>query len=317
MTQIIILAAIFLATAGLIIGGYMFANRRQLAADELLRSRLGKKGAATETRDILRDESVSSVPFLDRMLRGRGFVTSLAAELERAGWSMMPAMFLLTIATGGVVGYLVGGRMGPLGAFGLAVVGAALPWLLLKRAQKKRLNAFELQLPEALDMLANAMRAGYSFQAATRFLSEEVIPPLGPEFGRFYDEQRLGMDVRTALMGMQERIDSLNLKMFVTAVLIQRETGGNLSELLGNLATLMRDRVALKGHIATLTAEPRLSGQFLAVLPVLMFFGLGLLNPRFMDAFRTTTIGHVMLGGMVVSIILGYMVMMKIADIDV
>jgi tight adherence protein B len=315
--EIIILAAVFAATAGLIIGAYMFVNRRQLAAEELARTRLGRKAVAEATRDILKDTSVSSVPILDRMLRDRGMTAVLADELARAGWTMMPGMFLLTVAGAGMLGVVLGNRRGPLMALALGVIAAAIPWLLLKRAKRKRLAAFELQLPDALDMLANAMRAGYSFQAATKFLSEEVVAPLGPEFGRFYDEQRLGMDVRTALTALQDRVPSLNLKMFVTAVLIQRETGGNLSELLGNLATLMRDRVALKGHIATLTAEPRLSGQFLAVLPVLMFFGLGLLNPSFMDGFRTTAIGHMLLAMAAVSVVIGYVVMMKIADIDV
>lgn len=315
--MIIILAAVFLATTGFVVGAFLFLNRRQLAAAELARTRLGVGGAVVETRDILRDEAVSGIPVLDRLLRGRGFTATLTEELARAGSTQSPGVFVMIVLTSGVVGFMLGGRLGLLGRIAFLIVGAAIPWLWLKRKQRTRLASFEKQLPDALDMLANAMRAGYSFQAATRFLSEEVIAPLGPEFGRFYDEQRLGMDVRLALGGLQERVPSLNLKMFVTAVLIQRETGGNLSELLGNLATLMRERVALKGHIETLTAEPRLSGQFLAILPVLMFFGLSALNQQFMNAFRTTTTGHVMLIGMITSIIIGYFVMMKIADIDV
>lgn len=315
--MILILLAVFVATTGVVVGAYLFANRRQLAAAELARARLGVAGAPTETRDILRDQSVSGIPALDRLLRGRGFTESIADELARAGSTQTPGVFFMTMVTAAVVGFMAGGRLAATARLALMLVAAAVPWLWLKRKQRARLAAFEKQLPDALDMLANAMRAGYSFQAATRFLSEEVVAPLGPEFGRFYDEQRLGMDVRLALNGLQARVPSLNLKMFVTAVLIQRETGGNLSELLGNLATLMRERVALKGHIATLTAEPRLSGQFLAVLPVLMFFGLGALNHQFMDAFRTTAIGHALLGGMIVSIIIGYFVMMKIANIDV
>lgn len=315
--MIIILAAVFLATAGLVVGVFLFINRRQLAATDLARTRLGVGGAVVETRDILRDQSVSGIPIVDRLLRGRGFTATLSEELARAGSAQSPGVFLMLVLTCGVLAFLLAGRFGPVVRIALLVVGAGMPWLWLKRKQRKRLDTFEKQLPDALDMLANAMRAGYSFQAATRFLSEEVIAPLGPEFGRFYDEQRLGMDVRLALGGLQERIPSLNLKMFVTAVLIQRETGGNLSELLGNLATLMRERVALKGHIATLTAEPRLSAQFLAVLPVLMFVGLTMIDPDFMNAFRNTAIGHLMLTGMIVSIGVGYFVMMKIADIDV
>jgi tight adherence protein B len=115
---------------------------------------------------------------------------------------------------------------------------------------------------------------------------------------------------------MHERIDSLNLKMFVTAVLIQRETGGNLTELLGNLGAMMRDRVALRGQIETLASEPKLSGRFLSLLPVVIFVTLGALNPSFITPFRSSTTGHYLLAGGVVSCIVGYMVMMKMAEID-
>lgn len=120
------------------------------------------------------------------------------------------------------------------------LLGWAAPIIWLRWRQGRRLRAFEQQLPDALDMLVGAMKAGYSFQAATQFIGEEMIDPIGLEFARFYDEQRLGIDVRTALLAMQSRLDSLDLKMFVTAVLIQRETGGNLSEVLSNLADLIR-----------------------------------------------------------------------------
>jgi tight adherence protein B len=225
-------------------------------------------------------------------------------------------VFLLTSACTAGLGLFSGARFGILGAVGLGVCGGLIPTAWLRRKTRRRVAAFEKQLPEALDMMANAMKAGYSFQAAARFLSEEVPDPLGPEFGRFYDEQRLGIDVRTALLSMQGRIDSLNLKMFVTAVLIQRETGGNLTELLSNLSTLMRDRIVLKGQIDTLAAEPKLSGIFLSLLPVVLFFGLGAVSPSFMAPLRDTSTGHLMLGTAAVCAVIGYMIMMRMADID-
>ena len=160
------------------------------------------------------------------------------------------------------------------------------------------------------------MRAGFSFQAALKFVGDEVPAPLGDEFTRVYDEQRLGADMRTALLAMQERVGTLDAKMFVTSLLIQRETGGNLSEVLGGLATLIRDRVALRGQVDTLTAEPKFSGRVLSLLPVVGFFALFYLNPGMMQPMMNTSTGRMLLMYAAASIIVGYFVLMKIADID-
>lgn len=315
--QIIILAGIFVATLGVIVGAYLFVNRHALAEADTVRARLhGDAISGAGPQSILRDDTVSQVPFLNRLLKGRGVTTSVQTRIDRAGSTQKPAVFLLLSAFLAAFGLAMGARLGLLAAVSLAVVGAAIPWLLLARQQRRRLAAFDAQLPEALDMMGNAMKAGYSFQAAARFISEEMTAPLGPEFGRFYDEQRLGIDVRTALLGMQGRIDSINLKMFVTAVLIQRETGGNLTELLGNLGTLMRERVTLRAQIDTLASEPKLSGRFLALLPVVLFVVLGSINANFMTPFTSSSQGHFMLAGAAVSCVIGYMIMMKMSNID-
>jgi len=314
--QIIILAAVFLATLGVIVGAYLFANRRALAEADAVRSRLHGDALISGPQTILKDDAVSTVPFLDRLLKGRDVTDVIGARLQRAGSAQKPGVFLLFSTLLAVVGLALGARAGFLLSILLAAILGFLPWLWLSYAQRKRIAAFDAQLPEALDMMSNAMKAGYSFQAAAKFISEELGAPIGTEFGRFYDEQRLGIDVRTALVAMHQRIDSLNLKMFVTAVLIQRETGGNLTELLGNLGTLMRDRVALRGQIETLAAEPKLSGRFLSLLPVAIFIMLGTLNPTFVTPFRSSTTGHYLLAGGVLSCLLGYMMMMKMAQID-
>jgi tight adherence protein B len=316
--QMLLLAAVFLATLGIVLGAYLFVNRRQLAERAAVRARLhGEAEAVADQQSILKHETASQIGFLNDLLRGRKLTERLQTRLALAGSTQNPGVFLTATALLAIVGLAAGSRFGALGAIALGVVGGLLPTVWLRSRTRKRIAAFEKQLPEALDMMANAMKAGYSFQAAARFLSEEVPDPLGPEFGRFYDEQRLGIDVRTALLSMQSRIDSLNLKMFITAVLIQRETGGNLTELLVNLSTLMRDRVALKGQIDTLAAEPKLSGRFLALLPVVLFLMLGFLNPNFVAPFRDSSLGHLMLGTAAVFAVIGYMIMMKMADIDV
>jgi tight adherence protein B len=219
-----------------------------------------------------------------------------------------------TIIGGIALGMLMGspifaGVFGALGVFG--------PFLWLKRRQRKRLEAFQQQLPDAIDMLVSAMKAGYSFQAAMNFIGEETPAPLGPEFARFYDEQRLGIDVRSALLSLQTRVDSMDLRMFVTAVLVQRESGGNVGEVLANISDIIRERFALEGELDTLTAESRLSARILAALPLIVFLGMFALNPQFMRPMLQQTAGQVILGLAGLSVLMGYLVMVRIADIDV
>jgi tight adherence protein B len=187
----------------------------------------------------------------------------------------------------------------------------------MRRAQRARLAKFEQQLPEALDMLVNALKAGYSLQAGMEFVGKESAEPLGPEFSRFYDEQRLGVDVREALLNLQERVGTADIKMFVTSLLIQRETGGNLGEILTNISNLMRERVAFRGQVATLTAEPKMSARVLSALPFAAFLLLSMMNRDFMRPLFTTPTGKMFATYAIISVIIGYFTMMKIADIDI
>jgi tight adherence protein B len=301
-----------------VIGGYVLINRRALEAAEVARVRLrGVNEGPEKTWRLLKEEKISDVPFINRLLSGKTWIEGLSLQLSRAGSGIKPATFVMVLLTSGMLGILIGGKVSGVGAVFFMIMGWVGPFMWLRWRQKKRIRAFEQQLPDALDMLVSAVKAGYSFQAATQFIGEEMIEPLGPEFSRFYDEQRLGVDVRSALVGMQGRVDSLDLKMFVTAVLIQRETGGNLSDVLSNLADLIRERIAMRSQIQTLIAEPKLSARFLAALPVIVFALLSLLNPHFFDPMtRAGSAGRAILIASGVSIVFGYMVMMRIADVD-
>ena len=317
--MILTLTAIFFAVMAFVVGGYVLLNRRTLEAAEVARSRLRVVDGGGQTAwRLLKDERISDVPFLNRLLSGKEWVDGLTVQLTRAGSDIRPVTFLALIIISGLLGTLLGGKINGLSAIVLMVVGWIAPFMWLRWRQKKRIRNFEQQLPDAIDMLVSAMKAGYSFQAATQFIGEEMIAPLGPEFARFYDEQRLGMDVRTALIGMQGRVESLDLKMFVTAVLIQRETGGNLGEVLSNLADLIRQRIAMRGQIQTLIAEPKLSARFLAILPIIVFLILTAINPHFFDAMLAEgSIGRAILTATAISVVVGYMIMMRIADVDV
>jgi tight adherence protein B len=314
--QGLVLLLVFFGTPLLVLGTYALINRRRLAAAEVLRRRMGDSAPIATQMNILRDDRRSSVGFIDSLLDSMKVAESLESELLRAGVKWTVGEFVLGSAVSASVFMLIGQQFGLFAAWIGAAVGAVLPFLVLRNLQSRRKRKFEEQLPDAIDMIVNAMRAGFSFQAALKFVGEEVPTPLGEEFTRVYDEQRLGADTRVALLSMQDRVGTLDAKMFVTSLLIQRETGGNLSEVLSGLATLVRDRSALRGQVDTLTAEPKFAGRVLSLLPVVGFMALLYLNRPMMLPMLTTTTGRYILLYAAGSIAVGYFVLMKIADIE-
>jgi tight adherence protein B len=318
---VLTLLLVFLGTGALLVGAFLFANRRELAAkDNALGRLLGGLGAGAAIEgSILRDQRASDLAFLNRLLSGKGVTDWAARELARAGARRNPGEFLMACVVTAMLGAVVVTRVLP-GAVGVLVgmaLGGWTPVLLLRREHTQRVKKFEQQLPDALDMLVNSLRAGYSLQAAMEFVGSEVPAPLGPEFARFYDEQRLGVDVREALLRMQERVGTYDVKMFVTALLIQRETGGNLSEVLGSIATLMRERVAFRGEVDTMTSEAKGSAKVLTALPILVFAALYVVSPSFVEPLLTTSTGHQLIALAIGMVVTGYVVLSKIADIDI
>lgn len=314
--QTLILFAVFFGTVFLVLGVFAFTNRRRLAAVSALRQRIDGGTAVGPDLSILRDIRKSSVPFLDRLLSGSTVTSPIERSIAQAGVKWSAGEFTLASAVLASIGLFAGQQLGPLLSLLLATIGLLLPALLLLWLRRKRLKDFERQLPDAIDMVVNAMRAGYSFQAAMKFVGEEMPAPVGTEFTKFYDEQRLGLDVRAALLEMQERVGTLDVKMFVTSLLIQRETGGNLAEILTGLATLIRDRAALYDEIDTLTAEPKFTGAVLAALPVIAFLFLMVLNRPMMDPLFTTDTGKWVLLYAFGSVAVGYLIVRRIANID-
>jgi tight adherence protein B len=314
--QGLVLLLVFFGTALLVLGTYALINRRRLAAAEVLRRRMGDTAPVAAQMNILRDNRRSSVSAIDSLLDSLKISESLEYEMLRAGARWTVGEFVLGSAVAASVLMLIGQQFGLMTAWIGAALGAVLPFFVLRKMQANRKKKFEDQLPDAIDMIVNAMRAGFSFQAALKFVGEEVPSPLGEEFTRVYDEQRLGSDTRIALLAMQERVGTLDAKMFVTSLLIQRETGGNLSEVLSGLATLVRDRGALRGQVDTLTAEPKFAGRVLALLPVVGFFALLYLNRPMMIPMLTTSTGRFILLYAAGSIAVGYFILMKIADIE-
>jgi tight adherence protein B len=317
----LVLAGVFIATLVTLLAIWTVANRRRLDARAALLSR-GEGGTADAPSiemTILKPtrETIESKSLLAPLIEGRGFTTALRTTLDEAGVTFGAGEFLLLsvliVAVGGVAG---GYLLGPLGTVvGAMVIALVIPAVIVGR-QQARIKKFEEQLPEALDVIVNALKAGYSLQAGMRFVGEELPQPLGPEFARFHDEQRLGVDIREALGNLQRRVTTADMGMLVTSMLVQRETGGNLAEILTGLASLIRERMALRGRIDTLTAEPKLSAVVLTLLPIALFLGIRVINPEYLSPLLETRPGHLMLAYSAASIVVGFLFMRKIAAID-
>jgi len=317
-----LVALVFLGTLFAVLGLFVFLNRRRLRSLEAAKERLsdapilGRESGAPQST-ILRDQRASNFAALNELLSGRGVTQQLTRELARAGSHQKPGEFLLFTLLTALSGMTLLSLLfpGPISVAGL-FAGALVPWVLLQRRQRVRVRQFEQQLPDALDLLTNSLKAGYSLQAAMEFVGRESTAPLSSEFLRFYDEQRLGVDVRTALLALQERVGTDDVRMFVTSLLLQRETGGNLAELLGSISGLIRQRLEMRGQLQTLIAEPKMSAQLLSALPLVLFVVVNVINPDYMRPMLTSGTGRALLGLSAGLIVIGYTVMSRIADVE-
>lgn len=198
----------------------------------------------------------------------------------------------------------------------LVPIGAAVPHVYIKSAKARRVKKFNDQLGDALTIMANSLRAGFSFLQTMDSLSKELAPPISVEFGRALKEMRLGTQTEDALHNMTERIESEDLGLIVTAVNIQRQVGGNLAQILDNIASTINERVRMKGEIKTLTAQGKISGTIVALLPVLLLLVIALLNPAYIGLLFTHPIGMVMLGVAIVSEVIGILMIRKVIHVE-
>jgi len=199
---------------------------------------------------------------LDRALTNSAIARDTELLLYRAGVDMRVGTFLLVVAVTGAAAMLLFqlffGR--PLFALFFGLVCAAIPYGVVRSKKTKRTRLMEEQLPDAMDLMTSALRAGLSLPAALQLVAQEAPSPLAEEFGHTFDEQNLGLDIRDAMLNLARRVDSVDMKFFVTAVVVQRETGGNLAEIMQNIAHIIRERFRILGDVRTLTAHGRFSG---------------------------------------------------------
>ncbi|MBQ2963091.1 MAG: type II secretion system F family protein [Clostridia bacterium] len=207
-------------------------------------------------------------------------------------------------------------KLGLMPSVTLAAVGAFLPIIFIKIKKENRRKAFEAQLGDTLIMMCNGLKSGFSFQQTMENVASDMPAPIGMEFGRVCNEIRYGATMEEALNNMAERVKSPDLMLVVSAVLIQRTTGGNLSEILSTISETIRDRIKIKGEISSITAQGRMSGIIIGSLPVGIAVILMVINPEYMSTFFTTTAGNIMLSVSVIMEILGFFAIRKVVTIE-
>ncbi len=257
-----------------------------------------RRGAASDMPSILRrrpDQERQSL--LSTAMGKLSFMPKLQTTLEQANvpWSAPHLMANLSVAAVFVALGLALLKIHLLIALGCgtAVLGAPLMWLSFRR--KRRMAKLTMQLPDVFEMMSQALRAGHSLASSIQLIHEQMPEPISGEFGRVFHEQNLGIKIEDALLAMADRVDSLDVRFFVTAVLIQRQTGGDLAEVLDKISGVIRERIELFGMVKGLTAEGRLSGWVLFALPAVVFVGIWYMNPSYAESMFTDPRGRILL----------------------
>ena len=265
------------------------------------------------------EEGLRLLRYLGTRLRGLPQSKGLEIKMQQAGWPLLGSEFLallgLVVAAGGIFAMMLTMRFtyACLGAF---FAGAGL-LLYLRRTISCRKNEFSSQLGDALGMMSNSMRAGFSFMQSLKLVSKELAPPVSVEFAKTFAEIQMGASVETALLNMGRRVQSPDLNLVITAVLIQKQVGGNLAQIFDKIEATIAERIKMKQEIKTLTAQGRLSGWVLAALPFVVAGAMSIVSPDYLKPLWEEPLGHILIGGGVVSECIGFFFIRRIVTLDV
>lgn len=276
-------------------------------------------GDPVSRASIERVEQAQRLPRLNALLGQTTPGRALQRWVAMSGLKVS-ATELVVVSLGlGLIGLTLPGMLGKTPALGaaLGLVLALLPWWRVAHSRRRRMERIERQFPQALDLMSRAMRAGHAFSAAVRMVAEELPDPLGQDFRMLFDEMNYGVPTHTALARLAERVPLADVSFFAVAVMIQRESGGNLAELLDKIAGIVRERLKLHGEVRTLSAEGRLSAIILTTLPFGVAVVVNLVNPSFMAPLWTDPTGLRMVGTALFMMALGVLWMRSIISIRV
>ena len=313
----------FVLILGIVLGiYYAFVMRPERDDRSRLLNRLSKPKAVThllKPGELERPaDRLSDVQAIQAMLsRAKGFSGPLDRLITQSGVNITVGALVMASVLFGCVGYLFVKFLTYFTVLGLAagLLFASLPFMFIRWKRTRRFQKFEEQFPEAVELMARALRAGHAFPTGILMVADEMPDPMGAEFKLLYDRQNFGMPVSDALKGLAERVPILDAKFFTTAVLTQRETGGNLSEILDNLAAVIRDRFKVKRQVRAVTAHARITGWILAGLPVVLGLVLAVMSPEYMQPMITDPLGMKMFAVGGTMQVIGSLIIRKLVNI--
>lgn len=300
---------------------YAYRNIINPDRDEV-RRRL-RLNMAVETNNsegaILKKEVFSEVPFIDRMLRTLPGVGRLQLMINQANVQYPLGFFILLGLVLSSLGFLLCLALSKnvLISMPVGIIACCLPLLYVKFKKIKRMAKFEKQLPEALDLIARALRAGHAFTSGMKLAADEFEDPLGPYFSETLDEINFGLSVADALKNLTYRVDCPDVRFFVVSVILQRQTGGNLAEIIEGLAHLIRERFKFRGKVQTLTAEGRLTGKILVAVPIVLFIALLIINPKYGGVLISDPIGKLLATVAICLMVIAHLVIKRLVKLDV
>lgn len=307
----------------LIVAGVFFLLEKGRPARSDVRKRLTllelRNLGAADLPEVLKSELLSDVPPLNRLLSRLDIAVRIDRRLRQADLEVRVGTFVLLSLFLLVAGIVAGNYLRWPPVLGLAVGLAlfAIPNLYVGIKRRLRVRRFMNHFPDALEMFARSLRAGHSFTGAIQLVAQEMPDPVGTEFRKVFEEQNLGMPLRQALIGMTERVDALDVRFFATAVLIQRETGGNLAEIIDKISYVIRERFRIQGQLRIFTTQARMTGFILMFLPIGVALLIGIFNAEYLKPLWYERTGKIMVATAVVMQVLGMLAIRKIIRIKI
>jgi tight adherence protein B len=323
LLTVLLLCAVFLFTVSVVEMLFLiwteskFVEKRKIKKRLLYISAGGKHGQ--EKLSLYRDKALRDAGAFERFVLKLPRIAALDRMLLKARVPLNATAFIIGSVALGVVGLFLGlqilHRAGVGVVLGLLLMG--IPWLILKIAEKSYHGKFQEQLPEALDLLARAVRSGYALTAGLEIIADEMEDPIKSEFAAVVDEVNLGLTLKEAFYNLCERIPGMDMRFFTIAVLVQKETGGNIAEILDNISRLIRERFQFARQVKTLTAEGRYSAGILIALPIIMFIYVYFVNYDYISTLWTAKVGQYMMYGAVGLQLVGSYFIKKIVTIEI
>ena len=326
MVLMIALVSAFVIGVGLVMAAYVGTTKVPgMLAQRKLMGRLQSLSAPIDEPDavkaaaLVKVSNAGIVPGFDRMMAGTARGSALSRWIEQSGMkASISGVLLVALVLAGVMAFIAMAITHtsismPVGG----AVGFSLPFMVLRFKRTRRLRAFEEAFPEALDLISRALKAGHAFATGLKMVADEMSEPVGPEFRKTFDEQNFGLPLKDALENLTFRVPLLDMRFFATAVLIQRETGGNLSEILENLAHVVRERFKILRQVRVYTAHGRLTGYVLLALPAVLAIALSFINPEHMNLLFRERMGQIMLMVAIGMQFLGFLWIKQVVKIEV